>query len=91
MELAGKGIYHHMELSQSIISGTHTPDSLPRHVQLYGRHKAWKIVGDLSYMEAGKGRKTSITHQVITVMHQCHQSSLSGGRGVRHGTTQSVI
>ena len=48
-----------------MISGTHTPDS--GSVQLYGRHKAWKLApgGDLSW--AGKGRRSSISHPVITV------------------------
>ena len=67
-----------------MISGTHTPDS--GSVQLYGRHKAWKLAPGLQVLEAiYHGRGKADAAQSVT------QSSLSGGRGVRHGKTQSVM
>ena len=63
-----------------MISGTHTPDS--GSVQLYGtdtKHGNWH----LEAIYHGRGKADAA--QSVT------QSSLSGGRGVRHGKTQSVM
>ena len=81
-------------LSHSIISGTHLTQC---HVQLYGRHKAWKLQVIRHTWRRGKADAALQNCSIVAYggrrsrAQSLSQSSLSGGRGVRHGTTQSVI